>query len=133
MVEDDAQSGPDHVDGHRTMFMAISPYNRRKTVDSTFYTQTNMIRSIEMMLGLDPMNKFDSVADPMAACFGDELDLTPYQAVPRTTCRSTNGIHRGPDDGGGPILAGEDAVVGLEPPGCGRPLLDEPDHLVQPV
>ena len=54
------QSGPDHVDGHRTVFMAISPYNRRGTVDSTFYTQTNMIRSIEMMLGLDPMNKFDA-------------------------------------------------------------------------
>ncbi len=82
VVEDDAQSGPDHVDGHRTVFMAISPYNRRKTVDSTFYTQTNMIRSIEMILGLDPMNKFDSVADPMVACFSDQLDLTPYRAVP---------------------------------------------------
>jgi hypothetical protein len=82
IVEDDAQSGPDHVDGHRTVFMAISPYNRRKTVDSTFYTQTNMIRSIEMMLGLDPMNKFDAVSEPMVACFGDRLDLTPYRAVP---------------------------------------------------
>ena len=82
VVEDDAQSGPDHVDGHRTVFMAISPYNRRKTVDSTFYTQTNMIRSIEMMLGLDPMNKFDSVAEPMVACFDDQLDLTPYRIVP---------------------------------------------------
>ncbi len=82
VVEDDAQSGPDHVDGHRTAFMAISPYNRRKTVDSTFYTQTNMIRSIEMMLGLDPMNKFDSVADPMVACFGDDLDPAPYAATP---------------------------------------------------
>ncbi|MGP0065873.1 MAG: alkaline phosphatase family protein [Isosphaeraceae bacterium] len=82
VIEDDAQSGPDHVDGHRTAFMAISPYNRRGTVDSSFYTHTNMIRSIEMMLGLDPMNKFDSVADPMVACFRDELDLTPYRATP---------------------------------------------------
>ncbi len=81
VVEDDAQSGPDHVDGHRTVFMAISPYNRRGTVDSTFYTQTNMIRSIEMIVGLDPMNKFDSVAEPMVACFSDRLDLTPYRAV----------------------------------------------------
>jgi hypothetical protein len=62
--------------------MAISPYNRRGTVDSTFYTQTNMIRSIEMMLGLDPMNKFDAVAEPMAACFSDRLDLSPYRVVP---------------------------------------------------
>jgi DNA-binding beta-propeller fold protein YncE len=82
VIEDDAQSGPDHVDGHRTVFMAISPYNRKKTVDSSFYTQANMIRSIEMMLGLDPMNKFDSVADAMVACFRDELDLTPYRAAP---------------------------------------------------
>ena len=81
VVEDDAQSGPDHVDGHRTVFMAISPYNRRGTVDSTFYTQTNMIRSIEMILGLDPMNKFDSVAEPMVACFSERLDLAPYRAV----------------------------------------------------
>jgi hypothetical protein len=41
-----------------------------------------MIRSIEMMLGLDPMNKFDSVADPMITCFQDTLDLTPYSSVP---------------------------------------------------
>ena len=82
VIEDDAQSGPDHVDGHRTVFMAISPYNRRKTVDSTFYTTTHMIRSMEMMLGLDPMNKFDSVAYPMTACFRDEPDLTPYRSVP---------------------------------------------------
>jgi DNA-binding beta-propeller fold protein YncE len=82
VVEDDAQSGPDHVDGHRTVFMAISPYNRRGAVDTTFYTQTNMIRSIEMMLGLDPMNKFDAVAEPMVACFDDRPDLTPYRAVP---------------------------------------------------
>jgi DNA-binding beta-propeller fold protein YncE len=82
VVEDDAQSGPDHVDGHRTVFMAISPYNKPKAVDSTFYTQTNMIRSIEMILGIDPMNKFDAVADPMVACFCDTLDLTPYKAVP---------------------------------------------------
>jgi hypothetical protein len=81
VVEDDAQSGPDHIDGHRTVFMAISPYNRRKTVDSTFYTTANMIRSIEMMLGLDPMTKFDAVADPMVECFTDALDASPYQAV----------------------------------------------------
>ena len=85
VIEDDAQSGPDHVDGHRTVFMAISPYNRRKTVDSSLYTTTSMIRSIEMMLGLEAMNKFDLFADPMLACFSDELDLTPYRSVPNNT------------------------------------------------
>ncbi len=83
VVEDDAQAGPDHVDGHRTVFLAISPYTRRRFVDSTFYTQTNMIRSISrMMLGLDPMNKFDALADPMAACFTNTLDLKAYVAMP---------------------------------------------------
>ncbi|MDB5348802.1 MAG: phosphoesterase [Planctomycetota bacterium] len=82
VVEDDAQAGPDHVDGHRTVFMAISPFNKRKHVDSSFYTQSNMIRSIEMILGLDPMNKFDSVADPMVDCFSDSIDLSPYRSAP---------------------------------------------------
>ena len=82
VIEDDAQAGPDHVDGHRTVFMAISPYNRRGFVDSTFYTQANMIRSIEMILGLDPMSKFDAVAYPMTACFSDTPDLSPYTRIP---------------------------------------------------
>ncbi len=82
VIEDDAQSGPDHVDGHRTVFLAISPYSRRRAVDSTFYTTTNMIRSMEMMLGLDPMNRFDATAAPMVACFADEPNLTPYRSIP---------------------------------------------------
>jgi len=82
VIEDDAQSGPDHVDGHRTAFMVISPYNKRKYVDSTFYAQPSMVRSIEMILDLDPMNRFDALADPITTCFTDTLDLTPYHAVP---------------------------------------------------
>ena len=82
VIEDDAQSGPDHVDGHRTVFMAISPYTKRKHVDSSFSTTIGMIRSIELMLGLDPMNKFDALADPMVDCFSDSPDLTPFAAVP---------------------------------------------------
>jgi DNA-binding beta-propeller fold protein YncE len=84
VIEDDAQSGPDHVDGHRTCFLALSPYTRRGHVDSTLYTTTNMIRSIELMLGLDPLNRFDALSYPMQACFGDRLDLTPYTARPNT-------------------------------------------------
>jgi hypothetical protein len=81
VVEDDAQSGPDHIDGHRTVYQAISPYTRRGFVDSTLYTQANMIRSIGRMLGLDPLNKFDAYADPMEACFTDTPDATPYTRV----------------------------------------------------
>jgi YVTN family beta-propeller protein len=82
VIEDDAQSGPDHVDGHRTSYMVISPYNKRHTVDSNLYTTTNMLRSIEMMLGIDPMNRFDGLSKPIDTCFSDTLDLTPYDAVP---------------------------------------------------
>ena len=81
VIEDDAQSGPDHVDGHRTVFMALSPFTNRKAVDTSFYTTTSMVRSIELMLGLPPMNKFDAVAAPMVDCFSDTPDLTPYRAV----------------------------------------------------
>jgi DNA-binding beta-propeller fold protein YncE len=82
VIEDDAQSGPDHVDGHRTVFMAISPYTKRRFVDSEFYTTTHMLRSIELMLGLDAMNRFDALSYPMTACFQNEPVLTPYTAAP---------------------------------------------------
>ncbi len=81
VVEDDAQSGPDHVDGHRTSFLAISPYTKRKYVDSTRYVQTNMLRSISMILKTDPLNKFDACSYPMEACFSDVPNFTPYKSV----------------------------------------------------
>jgi hypothetical protein len=82
VIEDDAQAGPDHVDGHRTVFLAISPYTKRKAVDSSFYTTTSMVRSIGLMLGLDPLNRFDAMADPLSACFTDVPDNSPYTSVP---------------------------------------------------
>ena len=82
VIEDDAQSGPDHVDGHRTSVLAISPFTRRKFVDSSFYNTASLIRSIGLMLGFDPLNRFDAMADPLTACFTDSADLTPYRSVP---------------------------------------------------
>lgn len=82
VIEDDAQSGPDHVDGHRTSYLVISPYNKRHTVDSNVYTTTNMLRSIELMLGFDPMNRFDALARPIDSCFNDVPDLTPFTPKP---------------------------------------------------
>jgi YVTN family beta-propeller protein len=82
VVEDDGQWAPDHVDGHRTVYMVLSPYVKRKYVDSTLYTQTNMFKSMELMLGIDPMNKFDATAAPITTCFTDTCDLAGYQATP---------------------------------------------------
>jgi YVTN family beta-propeller protein len=82
VVEDDAQGGADHVDGHRTVAFCISPYTRRGAVDSTLYNQTSIVRTIELILGLPPMNQFDLTATPMYECFGAEKDLSPYIALP---------------------------------------------------
>jgi YVTN family beta-propeller protein len=82
VVEDDPQMGFDHIDGHRTVAMVISPYTRRHVVDSTNYNQTSMVRTIELILGLPPMNQIDASATPMSSCFTERPDLTPYDAMP---------------------------------------------------
>lgn len=82
VIEDDAQSGYDHVDGHRTVFMAFSPFVKRKFVDHTMYNTCSMIRSIELMLGIDPMNRFDALTPPLSTCFTDKPDYTPYRFMP---------------------------------------------------
>jgi YVTN family beta-propeller protein len=81
VVEDDPQNGYDHVDGHRTVALAISPYTKRKHVDHTNYNQTGMVKTIELVLGLPPMNQLDLSATPMRNCFQAEPDKTPYKAV----------------------------------------------------
>ncbi len=77
-IEDDAQDGADHVDARRTAGIVVSPYCRRGIVDSTFYTTSAMLRTIELLLGLPPMSQFDAGANPMYASFADVRDLTPY-------------------------------------------------------
>jgi len=82
VVEDDAQNGPDHVDAHRTIAFAVSPYIRRGTVDHTPYTTCSMLHTIELILGFPPMSAFDAAAVPMRASFADKPDLTPFSARP---------------------------------------------------
>jgi hypothetical protein len=73
ITEDDAQTGVDHVDGHRSPGYIVSPYVLQGGVtDSTFYTQVNMTRTIEQILGLTPMNQFDLWASPMSTAFVDD-------------------------------------------------------------
>ena len=82
VVEDDAQNGPDHIDAHRTIAYAISPYSRRRHVDSTMYSTASMLRTMELILGLRPMSQFDATAMPMFASFTARPDFRPYQARP---------------------------------------------------
>ena len=82
VIEDDAQNGPDHVDARRTIGLVISPYARRRAVDSTLYTTSSMVRTMELLLGLPPMTQYDAAAMPMYASFTTEADLAPYTHLP---------------------------------------------------
>ncbi|WP_329291783.1 bifunctional YncE family protein/alkaline phosphatase family protein [Streptomyces pseudovenezuelae] len=85
VVEDDSQNGLDHVDGHRAPVQIISPYARHGSVDSHYYTQITMIRTVEQILGIHPMNQKDSAATPMYGAFTGKPDTTPFTAVPNRT------------------------------------------------
>jgi hypothetical protein len=82
VVEDDPQNGFDHVDAHRTVALVISPYTRRRYVDHTNYNQTGMVKTIELMLGLPPMNQLDLSATPMRNCFQNRPNYSPYDCRP---------------------------------------------------
>ncbi|GGM16153.1 phosphoesterase [Streptomyces fumigatiscleroticus] len=85
VVEDDSQAGLDHVDGHRAPVQVISPYAQHGTVDDHYYSQITMIRTIEQILGIHPMNQLDSAATPMYGAFTRKADDTPFTAVPNRT------------------------------------------------
>ena len=83
-MEDDAQDGLDHVDGHRTVALVVSPYTQRGAIDSTFYSQVSMVKTIELILGVPPMSIFDLIANDMRQSFQPVPNLTPYQAIEPT-------------------------------------------------
>jgi YVTN family beta-propeller protein len=82
IIEDDAQDGPDHVDARRTVGLVISPYVKRGITDSTLYSTSSMIRSIELLLGLPPMSQYDAAAMPMYASFAGVAEVTPFSVIP---------------------------------------------------
>jgi hypothetical protein len=91
VVEDDAQNGSDHVDAHRTVALVISPFAKRGHVDSTLYSTSSMLRTMELILGLRPMSQFDAAARPMYNSFQSQADSRPYQhLVPDTNLQATN-------------------------------------------
>jgi YVTN family beta-propeller protein len=81
IIEDDAQDGADHVDARRTVGLVISPYVKRGIVDSTLYSTSSMVRSIELLLGLPPMSQYDAAAMPMYASFGTKPMVTPFNVI----------------------------------------------------
>lgn len=79
VIEDDSQLGLDHVDGHRTTAFCVSPYTKRGAVISEVYNHTSLLRTMELVLGLPAMNRFDRTATPMTACFTTVRDDRPFQ------------------------------------------------------
>jgi len=93
IIEDDAQNGPDHVDAHRTIAFVASPYCKRKSVDSSMYSTSSMLRTMELILGLKPMSQFDAAALPMFNSFQAKPDLTPYTKLDaNVNLKAINGV-----------------------------------------
>ncbi len=92
VIEDDAQNGSDHVDCHRSPAFVISPYTRHGTVDSTMYSTSSMLRTMELILGLQPMSQFDAAATPMFNCFRSRADTRPYKALPANVDLTTRNV-----------------------------------------
>ncbi|HZU54918.1 MAG TPA: alkaline phosphatase family protein [Actinocrinis sp.] len=85
IVEDDSQAGLDHVDGHRAPVQVISPWAQHGVVDDHYYSQITMVRTIEQILGIHPMNQLDSAATPMTDAFTSKPNYAPFNAVPNQT------------------------------------------------
>jgi YVTN family beta-propeller protein len=82
VLEDDSQNGVDHVDGHRNPTLVVSPYAAHGKVVHTYYSQLNVMRTIEQILGLPPMNQQDMAAEPMYDTFTNKPNYTPYTYLP---------------------------------------------------
>ena len=89
MVEDDAQDGPDHVDAHRSIAFVVGPYVKQGAVLSTPYNTLNLLRTMEMVLGLPPLSALDGAARPMADIFDLRQRPWSFQACPSGMLQST--------------------------------------------
>jgi hypothetical protein len=91
VLEDDAQNGPDHVDSHRSVMLALSPYTRRGIVDSSMYNTTSVLHTMSLILGLKPMTHFDASSRPLVAAFAASPNPAPYVAEkPRISLTERN-------------------------------------------
>ncbi|MCP4259998.1 MAG: bifunctional YncE family protein/alkaline phosphatase family protein [Planctomycetes bacterium] len=123
-IEDDPQAGWDHVSGYRTTCYVVSPYTKRRQTISTRYNQTSLMRTMELILGLPPMNQLDAAASPMFDCFTEKPNFTPFTAVPNVVPLDT--INPPPERVSDPVLR-QDAIVSAQLP------LDELDACPEDV
>jgi YVTN family beta-propeller protein len=84
ILEDDAQNGPDHVDAHRSPAYMAGGYVKRHFVDHTMYTTSSMLRTMELILGMQPMSQYDAGAIPMWRSFSVTPDVSAFTALPES-------------------------------------------------
>jgi hypothetical protein len=84
VTEDDAQNGRDHVDAHRSLLLVVSPFSRRG-VSHTHTSMLSMLKTLEHILGIPPLNQYDAAASDLSDCFTNIPDVTPYEALPSDT------------------------------------------------
>jgi YVTN family beta-propeller protein len=96
VVEDDSQDGPDHVDSHRSVMLAISPWSRGG-VWHRFVNTTDVLATIEEILGLTPMSSFDFFGRPLRDIWVDRPDLRPFTALVPAQSLSQLNLASGPD------------------------------------
>jgi len=123
-IEDDPQAGWDHVSGYRTTCYVVSPYTKRRATVSTQYNHTSLLRTIELILGLPPMNYLDATATPMTDCFTSVPDFTPFSSVPNQI--PLDQLNPEPKQVAHPILR-RDAIISSRLP------LDEVDRCPEDV
>jgi DNA-binding beta-propeller fold protein YncE len=91
VIEDDSQNGPDHVDAHRSIGFIASPWVRSNSIVRTNYNTTSMLRTIEEILGVEPLGLEDATAEPMSDVFTTKPNLAQYKAIiPLDLC--ANGV-----------------------------------------
>jgi DNA-binding beta-propeller fold protein YncE len=115
VTEDDAQSGTDHVDAHRSLLLVISPYSRRG-VSHVHTSIASILKTFDLILGMPYLNQYDAAATDLSRCFTDKPDFTPYDALEpdRRVFDPTKIVEKGLD----PIKSGSPS----EP-------LDDPEHM----
>ena len=95
ITEDDAQNGRDHVDAHRSVLLVVSPFARRG-VSHAHTSMLSILKTLERILGLPPLNQYDAAATDLADCFTDVPDVSPYVALPSDTSIFDPGKARDP-------------------------------------
>jgi hypothetical protein len=82
VVEDDTQNGADHVEGHRSILLAISPWVKREYVSKTHLSLASIFKTVDLILGLPPLNQYDAAATDLRDLFTATPDFTPYRFQP---------------------------------------------------